>query len=77
MQLCERLKELRQESKLSQQEIANILEIRQQQYSRYESGTRELPIHLLVKLADFYEVSTDYLLGRSDEARAEQNENIG
>ncbi len=77
MQLCERLKELRQESKLSQQEIASILEIRQQQYSRYESGTRELPIHLLVKLADFYEVSTDYLLGRSDEARAEQNENIG
>ncbi|MDO5123474.1 MAG: helix-turn-helix transcriptional regulator [Eubacteriales bacterium] len=58
-----RLKELRLANSYSQAEIAYILCIRQEQYSKYESGTRELPLHLLIKLCTIYKVSADYVLG--------------
>ncbi|MBQ8000504.1 MAG: helix-turn-helix transcriptional regulator [Ruminococcus sp.] len=60
---CIRLKQLRQQNSYTQADLAYILCIRQEQYSRYESGVRELPLHLLVKLCKLYHVSSDYLLG--------------
>ena len=62
-----RLRELRAAAGLTQTEIADILEMQQNQYSRYERGERELPMHLFVKLARHYKVSLDYMVGLSDE----------
>ena len=64
--LSKRLKELRIENNYSQQEIANLLEIAQVTYSHYELGRRSVTIQNLVKIAQIYNVSTDYLLGISD-----------
>ncbi len=61
-----RLKDLREDKDLTQAKIAEMLFITQQQYSLYEKGYREIPVSMLIKLADFYKVSTDYLLGLSD-----------
>ena len=58
----EKLKELRERKGLYQNDIAKLLETSQQQYSRYETGT-EMPYSLLIKLALFYNTSTDYILG--------------
>lgn len=57
-----RLKQVREEKKYSQQEIVNTLNIKQNTYSQYESGKRQIPIAGLIKLAIFYNVSVDYLL---------------
>lgn len=62
-----RLRELRVSAGLTQTDIANILDMQQNQYSRYERGERELPIHLFVKLAEHYKVSLDYMVGLSDQ----------
>ncbi len=64
----ERLRELREdrEPKTSQQQIANMLGTTQQYYSEYEKGNRKLPIEHLKKLALFYGVSADYILGLPD-----------
>ena len=62
-----RLRELRAAVGLTQTEIADILEMQQNQYSRYERGERELPMHLFVKLAEHYKVSLDYMVGLSDQ----------
>ncbi|MBP3667143.1 MAG: helix-turn-helix transcriptional regulator [Clostridia bacterium] len=62
-----RLRELRASAGLTQTEIADILEMQQNQYSRYERGERELPMHLFVKLAEHYKVSLDYMVGLSDQ----------
>ena len=62
-----RLRELRAAASLTQTEIADILEMQQNQYSRYERGERELPMHLFVKLAEHYKVSLDYMVGLSDQ----------
>ena len=59
------LKSLREEKKLRQSDLADFLEISQQAYQRYENGTSEPNGDGFVKLADFYHVSTDYLLGRT------------
>ena len=72
-----KIKALRQENKLSQQQISEILEIQYQVYQRYENGTREIPLHLLIKLADFYGVTLDYIAGRSEDTGAEELGNIG
>jgi len=61
-----RLKDMREDHDLTQKEIAAVLEIDQRVYSTYETGKREIPIHLLVRLADYYHVSTDFLLGRTN-----------
>lgn len=65
----ERLKEIREDKDLLQRNIAELLKISQVQYSRYETGIRLMPIDLLCKLADFYNTSIDYLIGRTDEKR--------
>ena len=59
-----RLRDLREDKDMKQKEIAAILGIDQRVYSTYETGKRDIPLHHLVALADFYHVSTDYLLGR-------------
>ena len=61
-----KLKDLRIDNDLYQKEVASILKITRQQYDLYESGKRDIPIDLLIKLADFYHVSTDYILGRTN-----------
>ncbi|MBE6111520.1 MAG: helix-turn-helix transcriptional regulator [Peptococcaceae bacterium] len=61
--MFERLRELREDHDLSQTDIAAYLGCSQSVYSRYESGERILPVDVLIKLAKYYSVSTDYLLG--------------
>ena len=61
-----RLKDLREDNNYTQKQIANLLFTTQPQYYRYESGQRDLPCELIVILAKFYNVSTDYILGLSD-----------
>ena len=61
-----RLKILRINAGLKQTDIADILGIQQTVYSRYERGFQTIPLHFLVKLADFYNTSTDYLLNRTN-----------
>ena len=61
-----RLRTLRSSAGLKQTEIANILGIQQTVYSHYERGFQTIPLHFLVKLADFYNTSTDYLLNRTN-----------
>ena len=58
-----RLKDLREDNDKSQQEIAKILDTTQQQYALYETGKREIPLHHIITLAKFYNVSLDYLTG--------------
>lgn len=61
--LGERLKDLREKRKLLQKEVASELNILSQTYSRYENNLRDPDIHTLARLAKYYNVSTDYLLG--------------
>jgi transcriptional regulator with XRE-family HTH domain len=61
-----RLRDLREDHDLVQKEVAAFLEIDQRTYSNYETGKRELPVHLLIKLSDYYHVSVDYILGLTD-----------
>lgn len=58
-----RLKEIREYRGLSQLKIADVLNIRQNTYSQYETEKRQIPIESLIKLSEFYNVSVDYLLG--------------
>ena len=60
-----KLKDLCIDNDLYQKEVASILKITRQQYGLYESGKRDIPIDLLIKLADFYGVSIDYILNRT------------
>ena len=64
-----RLKEIREDKDLKQDEIAKVLGIKQQQYSEYERGNVLISIEKLNKLADFYQTSIDYLVGRTDERK--------
>ncbi|MBP3309172.1 MAG: helix-turn-helix transcriptional regulator [Clostridia bacterium] len=64
-----RLKDIREDSDKDQKEIAEVLNISQQYYSRYELGQVELPIRHYKKLAEYYNVSIDYLAGLIDEPR--------
>ncbi|MBP3389923.1 MAG: helix-turn-helix transcriptional regulator [Clostridia bacterium] len=63
---CMRLREVRENRKLSQSKIASCLHVQQNTYSQYENGVRQIPISLLVELAKFYNVSVDYLLRLTD-----------
>ena len=61
-----RIRDIREDNDLTQQQIANILLCDQSLYSKFERGEREIPLHLLIKLADYYNTSLDYLVGRID-----------
>lgn len=62
----QRLEDLRVDHDKSQIEIAAYLNMNRNVYWRYEKGVREIPVWAVIKLADYYHVSTDYLLGRTD-----------
>lgn len=61
----ENIRSLRQDNGYTQKQIAEILGISQNTYSQYEIGVLNYPVDALMKLADFYQVSVDYLLGRT------------
>lgn len=61
-----RLKDLREDKDLVQKEIAALLGTDQRVYSNYETGKREIPTRFVIRLAKFYKVSTDYILGVTD-----------
>ena len=63
----QRLRDLRDDHDKTQQEIADVLNMHRSVYRRYESGERETPAWVVVKLAEYYHVSTDYLLGRTND----------
>ena len=67
MDLCSNMRRVRTIKKYSQEDIADALGITQQQYSRYETGMNEIPVHYLVALCKFYGVSADWLLGLKEE----------
>ena len=62
-----RLADTRVDEDLKQKEVAAILEMSPEVYRRYEKGLREIPVWAVIKLADYYQTSTDYLLGRTDD----------
>ncbi len=59
-----KIKDFREDHDLSQKEVAKILNISQVTYSYYEIGKRNIPLDLLIKLADYYNVTLDYIVGR-------------
>ena len=64
-----RLRDLREDRDLKQKELAAYLQCSQVSYSYYEIGKRDIPTDVLCRLADYYQTSVDYLLGRTDEIR--------
>lgn len=64
-----RLKDLREDMDMTQKKIASLLKITQQQYSLYENGIRLIPIDKLIFLAKYYNTSTDYILGLTNEKK--------
>ena len=62
----QRLRDLREDFDKNQSEIAGFLGMKQPQYARYETGARELPMHHFIVLAEYYNVSLDYLAGLTD-----------
>lgn len=61
-----RLCDLRIDNDLTQKQVADYLVCNRQVYARYERGVREIPVSMLIKLADLYKTSVDYILGRTD-----------
>lgn len=62
-----RIRELREDHDLTQRQVAAFLQIAQPQYFRYEQGYRDIPTDILITLADLYQTSTDYILGRTSD----------
>ena len=61
-----RIRDLREDHDFTQQQVADFLNIRQNTYSQYETGNRQIPMDVLIALAALYKTSTDYLLGITD-----------
>ena len=61
-----RIRDLREDSDLTQSEVGEAINVPQRTYAYYESGQRMVPPHVLCALADFYHVSVDYILGRTE-----------
>ena len=64
-----RLKDIREDRDIKQKEIAAFLHIKQNPYSQYENGQRQIPIEALIQLAEFFNTSTDYILGLTDDPK--------
>lgn len=64
-----RLRDLREDKDLSQKELAQILGMSQTGYSKYETGENDVPTQILMKLADFYHTSVDYILRRTNQTK--------
>ena len=65
--MYQRIRALREDRDLTQKQIAQMLGMSQTGYSKYETGENDIPTAVLLKLADFYGTTTDYLLGRTEE----------
>ncbi|MBE6892962.1 MAG: helix-turn-helix transcriptional regulator [Ruminococcaceae bacterium] len=65
----QRLADLRIDSDKTQEEIAKLLDCKREVYRRYEKGIHEIPVWAVIKLAEFYNTSTDYILGLTDEIK--------
>lgn len=63
--IYENIRNLREDNDKTQKELADYLNIKQTTYSKYELGKINIPVEVFIKLADFYNVSVDYLLGRT------------
>jgi len=61
-----RIRDCREDRDLTQQQIADFLHCDQSLYSKYERGERDVPLHIIARLADYYNTSIDYLVGRTD-----------
>lgn len=64
--MYQRLRDLREDSDLTQKQLAEMLGMSQTGYSKYETGENDIPTAILIKLADYYETTTDYILGRTN-----------
>ena len=62
----QRIQDLRTDADLSQKHLSEILHISQRSYSHYETGSRNIPVEMLIRLANYYDISVDYLVGRTD-----------
>lgn len=71
MSRYQRIRDLREDADLTQAQVGAAINVPQRTYAYYESGQRMIPPHVLCALADFYQVSVDYLLGRTN--RREMN----
>ncbi len=65
-----RLKSIREDKDITQKAVAEYLHIKQNTYSQYETGARQIPVETLIKLALFFDTSADYILGITDESNA-------
>lgn len=68
--LYERIRNFREDRDLTQKQVAEMLGMSQTGYSKYETGENDIPTQILIKLADYYNTTTDYLLGRTDNPKA-------
>jgi transcriptional regulator with XRE-family HTH domain len=68
-----RIRDLREDKDLTQTQIAKMLGMSQTGYSKYETGENDIPTAILIKLADYYDVSTDYLLNRTNIKTMQKN----
>ena len=66
MNVAQRIRQIRMERKYSQEDIAALLNTTQQQYSKYENETNEIPVRHVITLCRFYRISADWLLGLTD-----------
>lgn len=64
--MYQRIRDLREDRDLTQKQVAQFLGMSQTGYSKYETGENDIPTAVLIKLANFYQTTTDYLLGRTD-----------
>ncbi len=69
MYYTQRLKDLREDRDLHQADIAEVLDTTQQQYSLYETGKRKMDVEQIIKICEFYNISADYLLGFTNDAK--------
>lgn len=69
MERYQRIRDLREDRDLTQAQVGAAIGVPQRTYAYYESGQRMVPPHVLCALADFYDVSVDYLLGRSNKRK--------
>ena len=67
-----RIRDLREDHDLTQKQLSKVLNCSQQVYSNYELGQRDIPTDILIKLASFYNVSVDYILGVSDNPKKQK-----
>lgn len=76
MEIYKRIKDLREDRDLKQSEIAKILNTTQSYYAQYENGKRQIPFERMVDIAEFYDVSLDYIAGRTNDKKGLSKSNM-